>query len=77
MKHGKHGNGNGLDDLYLAFEFNAENEALCKVKHFLKSKGFCFNHFVGESDFKGMNCIEIPGGECLLHEIEKLTKGVI
>ena len=73
MEYSTHGNGNGLNDLYLAFEPTEWNE-IAAVKHFLKSKGYRFGYFVGDGDFKGKICIKISFGECLKSEIKQLIE---
>lgn len=66
-----HGNGNGLNDLYLAFEPN-ESEKIAAVKCYLKEQGRTFSYFVGDAEFKGKICIEVPFSEDLIDAIRGL-----
>jgi hypothetical protein len=71
MKFDKHGNGHGLDDLYVLPETQEELE---KVVAFLKGKGRSFSFFRStvSGAWEGKMAIDVPFGESLKPEIEKL-----
>jgi hypothetical protein len=70
MKFSSHGNGNGLNDLYILPETDKEREL---IKKFVKEKDIrSMNTFIGQADeWKGKVCFEIPFGEGWKNELQK------
>jgi hypothetical protein len=74
MKYSSHGNGNGLNDLYLLPETEDERK---KVKDFLNEKGIEFTTWYSDvkgQDWYGKNFIDVIFGEYLKPELEKLME---
>ena len=72
MKFDTHGNGNGLDDLYILPE-NMEEKV--KVVYFLMGKHWNFYYSqsnVEGNEWYGKTFIDVPFGESLKKEIEYL-----
>jgi hypothetical protein len=70
MKYSTHGNGNGLNDLYILPETQAERhnlQSLAKTNGW--NYGWCFSDVKGQ-DWHGKQFMEIPFGECRRVEIE-------
>ncbi len=74
MKFDKHGNGNGLDDLYVLPETDKERDKIIAyLKSINHSYEWSFSNVEGQ-DWYGKRFLDIPFGECLREEIATLTK---
>ncbi len=73
MKFDTYGNGNGLDDLYVLPENEAEREAITK---FLKANWLPYSTTVAdkESDWGNQMFFEIPFAECIKDKISALVQ---
>ena len=74
MQHSTHGNGKGLDDLYLLPETDQEKD---QIKQFLDATNL--NYYTSYSNVKGhgwygKRFFEIPFSESLLPQIEEAVK---
>lgn len=76
MKFATHGNGKGLDDLYIMPESGLEREALRHVIGTMKKNGYIIDTFTGSkgSDFAGILCYDVPMGEWMQESIETAVK---
>jgi len=71
MKLSSHGNGNGLNDLYIGFENEREKSVVCD---YLRKRKIFFKFFNPneKSDFAGYRCIEIPFRQDIASELENI-----
>jgi uncharacterized protein YlxP (DUF503 family) len=77
MKYNKHGNGNGLDDLYCLPETKQESERLIAfLKEINHSYQISFSNVEGQ-DWYRKAFIEIPFGESLKDQIIDAMKEAI